>query len=105
MPATRRTFDDAFKLKAVSLAESLGNTKAADQLGLSKGLLYNWRTGRYGAGAPKPKPKKLGTTRLVAIKTTVPVVATVDTMLQEAMRNHRFIKELVLLLAKYGIGR
>ncbi|AKC80665.1 transposase [Xanthomonas arboricola] len=39
---TRRRYTDDFKVQAVALAESIGLTKAAQQLDMSAKLLANW---------------------------------------------------------------
>lgn len=40
---TRRRFSDEFKQEAVALAERIGVTDAATELGLSSSQLYGWR--------------------------------------------------------------
>ncbi len=67
MSEDRRTYDSAFKLKAVQLSYERKNTRAlADELGINVKLLYRWRSeyaqkpeGSFpGNGKPKMTPKE-----------------------------------------------
>lgn len=47
--AEQRQYDDEFKVQAVKLAEKIGQSKAAEELGIPKNTLYGWvRKARLG---------------------------------------------------------
>jgi transposase len=46
----RRQYTKAFKQDAITLSDSIGVAAAADQLGLRRHLLYNWRSVLKQAG-------------------------------------------------------
>ncbi|MBO9355699.1 transposase [Bordetella petrii] len=54
---TRRQFTDDFKAQAIALAESIGPTKAAQQLEMSTKTLANWLSASR-AGQPLSSPKR-----------------------------------------------
>ena len=59
----RRQFTDDFKSQAIALAESIGPTKAARQLGMSAKTLSNWLSA-WRAGQPLSSPKRQPVTDL-----------------------------------------
>ena len=67
----RRTFDSAFKEKAVALAEARGNVSAiAIELGLKVNMLYRWRKelSKYENSFPgRGKPKMTDKERELAV--------------------------------------
>ena len=47
--AEQRQYDDEYKVQAVKLAEKIGQSKAAEELGIPKNTLYGWvRKARLG---------------------------------------------------------
>ena len=54
---SRRRYTDDFKAQAVTLAESIGRTKAARQLGIPVKSLENWLTASR-AGRPLSSPHR-----------------------------------------------
>ena len=40
--AEQRQYDDEYKVQAVKLAEKIGQSKAAEELGIPKNTLYGW---------------------------------------------------------------
>ena len=47
--ATNKQYDQEFKVQAVKLAQEIGQTKAASELGISKNTMYTWsRAHRMG---------------------------------------------------------
>ncbi len=47
--AEQRQYDDEYKVQAVRLAEKIGHSKTAEELGIPKNTLYGWvRKARFG---------------------------------------------------------
>jgi len=58
MSRSQKRYSKEFKLEAIGLADSLGNTKeAARQLGISDSLIYAWRS-RLKDSPPGSNPGK-----------------------------------------------
>ena len=47
--AEQRQYDEEYKVQAIKLADKIGQTKAAEELGIPKNTLYGWvRKARLG---------------------------------------------------------
>ena len=59
--AEQRQYDDEYKVQAVKLAEKIGQSKAAEELGIPKNTLYGWvrktRQGYIDLGKGTQTPK------------------------------------------------
>lgn len=85
----QRTYDKEYKIQAVKLAQEVGSTKAAKELGIPENTLYGWsravREGRIDLGPGTQTPK--------GAMTLAEEVNTLRKQNKELLKENRRLKE------------
>lgn len=92
----RRQYTKDFKQEAITLSDAIGIAATADQLGLRRHLLYNWRS-ELRQGGDKAFPGHGNATSLEAEN------ATLRRALTEAQQERDILKKATAFFAKHTL--